>query len=114
MEIKVMAGDDKKSKTDPAPAKEAAPKKEDAVKDKSTPDATPSKAEGSETSASYSRGEGQKPVTRAYKENWNLIFRKKETTKKPKKKTQKKTRTIAKKKAKKVTKKKAKKAKKKR
>ncbi len=27
--------------------------------------------------ANYSRGEGQKPVTAAYKENWNLIFGKK-------------------------------------
>ena len=25
----------------------------------------------------YSRGEAQKPVSKAYKENWNLIFAKK-------------------------------------
>jgi hypothetical protein len=111
----MMASDVKKSKVDPAPAKEAAPKKEAVAADKSTPDAIPAKAEGGESpAASYSRGEGQKAVTKAYKDNWNLIFGTKETAKKPKKRTQKKTRTIAKKKAKKVTKKKAKKAKKKR
>ena len=27
--------------------------------------------------SNYSRGEGQKPVTAAYKENWNAIFAKK-------------------------------------
>jgi hypothetical protein len=46
-----------------------------------TPDAAPSKAEGGEKdvdlSSGYSRGEGQKPVSKAYKENWNLIFAKK-------------------------------------
>ena len=31
---------------------------------------------------SYSRGEGQKPVTQAYKDNWNAIFAKKKTRKK--------------------------------
>ena len=47
----------------------------------STPDAAPSKAEGAEKdvdlSSGYSRGEAQKPVSKAYKENWNLIFAKK-------------------------------------
>jgi hypothetical protein len=32
--------------------------------------------------ANYSRGEGQKPVTAAYKENWNVIFGKKKKSKK--------------------------------
>jgi hypothetical protein len=40
-----------------------------------------SKTEGSKTadaaSSGYSRGEGQKPVTKAYKDNWNAIFAKK-------------------------------------
>jgi hypothetical protein len=27
--------------------------------------------------AGYSRGEGQKPVSQAYKDNWNAIFAKK-------------------------------------
>jgi len=44
------------------------------------------KAEGGATAgaapANYSRGEGQKPVTAAYKKNWNAIFAKKKTKKK--------------------------------
>jgi hypothetical protein len=70
----MMASDDK-AKTKPAP------KKEDAAKSKITPDAAPAKAEGGQkpdaAPASYSRGEGQKPVTQAYKDNWNAIFGKK-------------------------------------
>jgi hypothetical protein len=60
------------AKTADAPAKaaDAAPAK--------TADATPAKAEGGETAGAapknYSRGEGQKPVTQAYKDNWNAIF----------------------------------------
>jgi hypothetical protein len=71
-----MASDDKKTKATPAPKAEAAPaKKEAPTKDKAT-DAP--KAEGIETAAaapkSYSRGEGQKPVSQAYKDNWNAIY----------------------------------------
>ena len=70
-----MAGDDKKAKTEPAA------KKTDAPKDKSTPDAASSKpesvAKADVAPAGYSRGEGQKPVTQAYKDNWNAIFAKK-------------------------------------
>ena len=70
-----MASDDKKIKTDSAPKTDTPPK------DKSTADAAPPKAEsgerGSDSSSSYSRGEGQKPVTKAYRDNWNLIFAKK-------------------------------------
>jgi hypothetical protein len=70
-----MASDDKKTKTDPAQKKEAAPKTE------STSGAEPAKAEGAEKAAAapagYSRGEGQKPVSQAYKDNWNAIFAKK-------------------------------------
>jgi hypothetical protein len=93
-----MASDDKKIKTSPAP------KSEPPVKDKSASDAdlskpkggetaaapskakgvetaaAPSKAKGDETAAApssgYSRGEGQKPVSQAYKDNWNAIFAK--------------------------------------
>ncbi len=77
-----MASDDKKIKTSPAPKNEAPPKKnEAAAKNKSTSGVDPSKAEGGETAAGlpsgYSRGEGQKPVTKAYKDNWNAIFAKK-------------------------------------
>ena len=43
-----------------------------------TPDADRSKAESGEKAAGspagYSRGEGQKPVSKAYRENWNAIF----------------------------------------
>jgi hypothetical protein len=70
----MMASDDEKIKTDPAPKIEAAP----ATKSTSV---DPSKAQGGETAAAlpsgYSRGEGQKPVSRAYKDNWNAIFAKK-------------------------------------
>ena len=70
-----MASDDKKIKTHPAP------KNEDAPKDKSASGADPSKAEGGEIAdaspSGYSRGEGQKPVSKVYKDNWNAIFAKK-------------------------------------
>ena len=77
-----MASDGKKIKADPAPkaAPKAAPKSETAAKDKSTADATVSTSDGGETAAApknYSRGEGQKPVSKAYKDNWNAIFAKK-------------------------------------
>ena len=93
-----MASDDKPSKADPIqktkadPAlKSDAPKKDKSSADakstgdaKGTADATssadaaPAKAEGGEKEAGapsgYHRCEGQKPVTQAYKDNWNLIF----------------------------------------
>ena len=50
------------------------------AKDKTTSDADLSKAEGGEKTANspsgYSRGEGQKPVSKAYKDNWNAIYAK--------------------------------------
>ncbi|HEY1541499.1 MAG TPA: hypothetical protein VGG01_03735 [Xanthobacteraceae bacterium] len=72
---------DGKTKTD------SAAKKEPASKDKSTADAASSKAEKSvasagEAPASYSRGEGQKPVSQAYRDNWNAIYGKKTRKKK--------------------------------
>ena len=89
-------GSDPKAQATPAPKKEApapkkeapAPKKEAIVAEKSTPDAAPPKTEAPKTEApkteggekaaatpkDYSRGEGQKPVTQAYKDNWNAIF----------------------------------------
>ena len=58
-----MPSDDKKSKTNPAPKKEAPPE------NKSASGVDPSKAAGGEIAAaspsSYSRGEGQKPVSKA-------------------------------------------------
>jgi hypothetical protein len=81
-----MARDDKK--TSPAAKNGAAEKKEVAAKrpkDKTTPDADRSKAESGEKVASspsgYSRGEGQKPVSKAYRDNWNAIYAKKKKKK---------------------------------
>jgi hypothetical protein len=91
-----MASDNKTTKAVPAP------KSETAAKDKSTSGEatakteakteakveakTEAKTESSETVAAapsgYSRGEGQKPVSAAYKENWNAIFAKKKAKKK--------------------------------
>ena len=74
-----MANDNKKAKADPAPKSEAA------AKAKSTAGEAVSKTKGGEAAAApsnYSRGEGQKPVTTAYKENWNAIFSKKNAKKK--------------------------------
>jgi hypothetical protein len=69
-----MADENKKTETSPAPSKEVAPE------NKSSPGAKPSTTEGAQTSAAspstYSRGEGQKPVSQAYGENWNRIFAK--------------------------------------
>ena len=75
-----MASDDKKIKTSTAPKNEVPPN------DKSGSGVDTAKAEGSKAEGSkaadavpsgYSRGEGQKPVTQAYKDNWNAIFAKK-------------------------------------
>jgi hypothetical protein len=89
-QVKTMASDNQKSKAVAAPKKDAAAKVEsptakDAPKDtakdalKDAPKDAP-KADGGDTAAAapanYSRGEGQKPVTAAYRENWNAIFKK--------------------------------------
>jgi len=70
-----MANDDKKIKTNPA-AKNEVPSK-----DKSSSDVDTPKGEGGKIAdaapSGYSRGEGQKPVSKAYKDNWNAIFAKK-------------------------------------
>lgn len=66
----------KKQPTPESKTAEAAPKSEGAKSEKSEglkteapkPDAAPSKR---------GMGEGQKPVTQAYKDNWNAIFGKK-------------------------------------
>jgi len=87
-----MASDNKTPKAVPAP------KSETAAKDKSTSGEataktetkaeakTETKTESGEAVAAapsgYSRGEGQKPVSAAYKENWNAIFAKKKAKKK--------------------------------
>jgi hypothetical protein len=72
---KLMASDDKKIKTNSAPENEARSEK------KSASGAEPSKADGGELAVAshsgYNRGEGQKPVSKAYRDNWNVIFTKK-------------------------------------
>ena len=85
-----MARDDKKTSAAPksgaAEKKEVAAKKDEGQpKDKTAPDADRSKAESGEKAASsssdYSRGEGQKPVSKAYRDNWNAIYAKKKKKK---------------------------------
>jgi hypothetical protein len=74
---KTMASDTQKTKADTVPKNEPVAK--------NTPGEDVPKAEGGETAAApsnYSRGEGQKPVTAAYRENWNAIFAKKNAKKK--------------------------------
>jgi hypothetical protein len=65
------------AETAPAKAADAPTKAAEAAPAKAA-DATPAKTEGGDTGAAapknYSRGEGQKPVTQAYKDNWNAIF----------------------------------------
>jgi hypothetical protein len=90
-----MSSDSKETKAAPAPksgteAKTAStPAKETAkteAKTESAPAKETAKTEGGDATAAapsnYSRGEGQKPVTAAYKENWNAIFGKKKAKKK--------------------------------
>ena len=78
-----MASDNKKAKISPALKTEAAAAKKDdsQPKGKSPSVAEPAKAAGTEKTAEapagYSRGEGQKPVSQAYKDNWNAIYGKK-------------------------------------
>jgi len=66
--------DDKNIKANSAPENEAPPGK------KSTSAAEPSKSDHGELAAAspsgYNRGEGQKPVSKAYRDNWNVIFAK--------------------------------------
>jgi hypothetical protein len=76
-----MAHDDRETKVDPVQKNEAPPKNKSTLDAKSTADAAPSKAEGGEkdagSSSGYHRGEGQKPVSKAYRDNWAVIFAKK-------------------------------------
>ena len=91
-----MASDNKTAKADKPAKADHAPKSEAAAKDKSTSGEAIAKTEtkteaktktesGEAVAAApsgYSRGEGQKPVSAAYKENWNAIFAKKKAKKK--------------------------------
>jgi hypothetical protein len=91
-----MASDNKTTKAVPAPKTETAAKdkttsskataKTEAKTETKTEAKTETKTESGEAVAAapsgYSRGEGQKPVSAAYKENWNAIFAKKKAKKK--------------------------------
>jgi hypothetical protein len=91
-----MASDNKTAKADRAPKSEPAAKdksasgeataKTEAKIEAKTEAKAEAKAESGEAVAAapsgYSRGEGQKPVSAAYKENWNAIFAKKNAKKK--------------------------------
>ena len=81
--LKGTAAPAKAAETAPTKAADAPAKAADAAPPRrrmraKAADAAPAKAEGGETGAAapknYSRGEGQKPVTQAYKDNWNAIF----------------------------------------
>jgi hypothetical protein len=45
-----------------------------AAKDNGSSSAKTGSSTSSDAPANYSRGEGQKPVSAAYRDNWNLIF----------------------------------------
>jgi hypothetical protein len=88
-----MAKDNKQTKAAPAPKTEAPAKDksasgESASKTQSAEGAAKTESSKSESSksdaapANYSRGEGQKPVTDAYRDNWNLIFANKNSRRK--------------------------------
>jgi len=81
-----MAADEKKAKPKEKAAPKEKPAAESPAKDKPAADAatvSDVKAEAkAEAPKNYSRGEGQKPVSQAYKDNWDAIF----GTKKKKKK----------------------------
>jgi hypothetical protein len=78
-----MVADDKKAKP-----KEKAPKEKtsvDAPTKGETATEAPAEAKTeakAESPKNYSRGEGQKPVSQAYKDNWNAIYAKKKGKKK--------------------------------
>ena len=74
--LKGTAAQAKAAEAAPTKAADAPTKAADAAPAKAAD--TPAKAEGGDTGSAapknYSRGEGQKPVTQAYKDNWNAIF----------------------------------------
>jgi len=78
-----MVADDKKAKPKEKPPKEktsvGAPTKDETATEAPAEAKTEAKA-GSPKN--YSRGEGQKPVSQAYKDNWNAIYGKKKGKKK--------------------------------
>jgi hypothetical protein len=95
--VKQTMATDKITKSGPAPKAEAVAKKDTPAKAKeptkdqavdkandkpvTTEAATPESGDKAAAPKSYSRGEGQKAVTQAYKDNWNAIYGKKSATK---------------------------------
>lgn len=78
----MMASDDTASKKDGAPKTESATKTESGAKTESkagegAAKEAPAAASSADAPANYSRGEGQKPISKAYKNNWGKIFGKK-------------------------------------
>ena len=70
-----MVADEKKSKP-----KETAPKEPKEKTSSEPKEKAPAEAKSDATAEApknYSRGEGQKTVTQAYKDNWNAIYGKK-------------------------------------
>ena len=57
-----------------APAETKSEAKSEAKPDAAKAEAPKSDAAKAEVPKNYHRGEGQKPVTQAYKDNWNAIF----------------------------------------
>ena len=80
---KEKAADAPKAETPKAETPKADAPKADAPKaDAPAKDKTEAPAEAkADPSKNYSRGEGQKAVTQAYKDNWNAIFAKKKKKK---------------------------------
>jgi len=81
-----MTSDNGPAKAQPTPKAASAPSegaaKPKASEAKAKPEASEAAAKPeASTPSSYSRGEGQKPVTKAYKDNWNLIYGKKKKKK---------------------------------
>ena len=70
-----MAADEKKSKPKEKAPKEPTEKTSSEPKEKTPVEAKPDANAGAPKN--YSRGEGQKTVTQAYKDNWNAIYGKK-------------------------------------
>ena len=77
-----MAADEKKAKPKEKAAPKEKPAAESPAKDKPAAESAPASEAKTETPKNYSRGEGQKPVSQAYKDNWDAIFGKKKKKKK--------------------------------
>ena len=74
-----MVADEKKSKPKEKAPKEPKEKTSSEPKEKTPVEAKPDA--NAEAPKNYSRGEGQKTVTQAYKDNWNAINGKKKKKK---------------------------------